>query len=231
MMEELSKTNLDSLDTHDLVSVGVSAYNAKDYPRAEAVFLKAIQRNPWHREARYDLLSTYFALSEKAKDSANALRKAKSVIEAAKMDSLAVGYYKQLAREAQTLLENDPMNIDAMRLLARAYNGLNQEEQAIAIISKAVVLPFTVEVSGFQIGSSKAVLSAEAVGRTPQDATGKAIPTTPVTLVVEFLDLAGKVLDSREITVPALKEGAKHPINLEGTGDAIVGWRYRAKQA
>jgi hypothetical protein len=43
------------------------------------------------------------------------------------------------------------------------------------------------------------------------------------------VDAAGKVLDTEEITVPALKKGDKHPIELTGTGTAIVGWRYKPK--
>jgi hypothetical protein len=46
---------------------------------------------------------------------------------------------------------------------------------------------------------------------------------------VEFLDVAGAVIDTKEVTIPILAENAKHTITLEGKGAAITGWRYHVK--
>ncbi len=201
MVEEFSKTNLDSLDTQDLMAVGVAAFNAKRYPDAEAAFAKAVQRNAWSRDALYNLTNTYFAMKNNEK----------------------------LIEYAGKLLEMEPMNEDALRLLAQGQRSLNREADVIKTATRLVVLPFTVEITGFQTGAAKATLAAEAIGREPQDAAGKPIKIVPMTLVVEFVGLTGAVVDSKEITVPALGKNAKHPINLEGTGANIAGWRYRAK--
>jgi len=201
MVEAFSKTNLDSLDTQDLMAVGVAAFNAKQYPEAEKAFAKAVQRNAWSRDALYNLANTYFAMKNNEK----------------------------LIEYAAKLLEMEPMNEDALRLLAQGQRGLNREEDVIKTATRLVVLPFTLEITGFQIGAAKAILSADAIGRAPEDAAGKPIKAAPMTLVVEFVDLNGAVIDSEEITVPPLKKGDKHPIKLEGTGAAITGWRYRAK--
>ena len=90
-------------------------------------------------------------------------------------------------------------------------------------------MPFTVDITGFQTAPTKAILTGDAIGRAPEDAAGKPIKPVPMTLVVEFIDIKGSVLDTEEITVPALKKGDKHPIKLDGTGAAITGWRYKAK--
>lgn len=201
MVEAFSKTNLDSLDTGDLMSVGVAAFNAKRYPDAETAFAKAVQRNRWSRDALYNLANTYFAMKNNEK----------------------------LIEYATRLLEMEPMNEDALRLLAQGQRGLNREEEVIKTATRLVVLPFTVEITGFQTHPAKAVLSGEAIGREPQDAAGKPLKTAPMTLVVEFVDLSGTVIDTEEITVPALKKGERHPVKLEGTGAAITGWRYRPK--
>jgi len=201
MVAEFAKTNLDSLDSGDLMAVGVAAFNAKRYPEAETAFAKAVARNPWSRDALYNLANTYFAMKNNEK----------------------------LIEYSTKLLEMEPMNEDALRLLAQGQRGLNREEDVIKTATRLVVMPFTVEITGFHTSESKATLKAEAIGREAQDATGKPLKTAPLTLVVEFVDAAGKVLDTEEITVPALKKGDKHPIDLTGTGTAIVGWRYRAK--
>jgi Flp pilus assembly protein TadD len=201
MVAEFSKTNLDSLDTGDLMAVGVAAFNAKRYAEAEDAFGRLVKRNPWSRDALYNLANAYFAMKDNAK----------------------------LAETAGKLLLLEPMNEDALRLLAQGQRGLNQEEEVIKTATRLVMMPFLVEITSFQPGASKAVLVGDAVGRSPQDAAGKPIKAAPMTLVVEFLDLSGAVIDSEEVTVPALAAGAKHAIKVEGTGAGIVGWRYKAK--
>jgi tetratricopeptide (TPR) repeat protein len=201
MVAEFAKTNLDSLDTPDLMSVGVAAFNAKRYPEAETAFAKAVQRNAWSRDALYNLANTYFAMKNNEK----------------------------LIEYSTKLLEMEPMNEDALRLLAQGQRGLNREEDVIKTATRLVVLPFTIEITGFHTAPAKATLLGDAIGRAPEDAAGKPIKPAPMTLVVEFVDLTGKVIDTKEMSVPALKKGDKHPIKIEGMGAAITGWRYRAK--
>ena len=136
---------------------------------------------------------------------------------------------EKLIEYSTRLLEMEPMNEDALRLLAQGQRGLNREDDVIKTATRLVVLPFTVEITGLQTGPAKAVLLGEAIGREPQDAAGKPLKTVPMTLVVEFVDVSGTVIDTKELTVPALKKSERHPVRLEGTGAMITGWRYRAK--
>src|ERR1051325_3521753 len=191
MVAGFSKSNLDSLDLQDLLAVGVAAFNAAKYPEAADAFGRAVKRNPWSRDSRYNLANTYLAMKD----------------------------YPKLVEASTKLIEIEPMNEDALRLLAQRQRNLKQAERLVA-------MPFSVEVSGFQMSASGAKFTGEAVGRSPQDVNGKPIKAAPVTLVLEFVDLTGTVVDSKEILIPVLAKDAKKPIELEGKGAGIAGWRY-----
>jgi tetratricopeptide (TPR) repeat protein len=201
MVAEFSKANLDSLDMTDLLAVGVAAFNAARYPEAVTAFGKAVKRNPWSRDARYNLANTYLAQKDN----------------------------EHLIEQSAKLLELEPMNEDALRLLAQGQRGLKQDEQVLKTAERLVALPFTVDVSGFQMGPTGVRFIAEATGRSPQDPAGKPLKTAPITLVFEFVDQAGSVVDSKEITIPVLAKDAKHPIQIDGKGAGITGWRYHNK--
>jgi tetratricopeptide (TPR) repeat protein len=201
MVEEFSKANLDSLDSQDLMAVGVAAFNAQRYAEAANAFKKAVDRNPWSRDARYNLANSYLAQKN----------------------------HEALIAEATKLLEIEPLSEDVLRLLAQGQRGLKQDEAVVKTAERLVGLPFSVEVTGFQMSNSTAKLSGEATGRTALDPKGNPLKTAPVTLVFEFLDQSGKVVSTKETTVPVLKEGEKKPLEQEGSGAGITGWRYRIK--
>ncbi len=229
MVAQFAKTNLDSLDLQDMMAVGVAAFNSQRYPDAEAVFTKAVQRNPFGRDARYNLANTYFAMARAAHEKADGFRKAKQADSAAAYDAIATRNDLGLISESQKLLEMEPMNEDAIRLLAQGQRAQKQDEAVLKTAEKLVALPFTVDVSSFQMGQAVARLSADATGRKPEDAAGKTLKTAPIILVVEFVDVSGKIIDSKETTVPVLAEGAKHSFQLEAKGTGITGWRYHIK--
>jgi tetratricopeptide (TPR) repeat protein len=229
MVAQFSKSNLDSLETQDLIAVGVSAFNAQRYPEAEAAFAKAVKRNAWSRDARYNLANAYFAMARQAHEKADTLRKAKVVDSAAAYDAIGARHDSALVRETSKLLEMEPMNEDALRLLAAGQRALKQEAAVIKTAEKLVALPFTIDVNSFHMGQSVARLAADAVGRTPQDPTGKTLKAAPVAIVIEFVDAGGAVVDTKEVTIPVVASGAKHAFQVEAKGTGIMGWKYRPK--
>ncbi|HEV8197423.1 MAG TPA: tetratricopeptide repeat protein [Gemmatimonadales bacterium] len=229
MVGQFAKTNLDSLDLQDMMAVGVAAFNAQRYTDAEAVFARAVKRNPYGRDARYNLANTYLAMGRAAHDKADGFRKAKQADSAAAYDAVAAKADLGLIAESQKLLELEPMNEDGLRLLAQGQRGQKQDDALLKTAEKLVALPFTVDVSQFQMGAAAAHLSAEATGRDAQDATGKSLKPAPVTLVVEFTDASGAVIDTKEVTIPALAKDAKHSIQVDAKGAGITGWRYHIK--
>ena len=229
MVAQFAKTNMDSLDLQDLMAVGVTAFNAQRFTDAEAVFAKAVQRNPYGRDARYNLANTYLAMARAAHDKADGFRKAKQADSAAAYDAVATKNDLSLIGVSLKLLNNEPMNVDALRLLAAGQRAQKQDDAVLKTAEKLVALPFTVDVNTFQMGQAVTRLSADATGRIAQDVAGKPLKTAPVVLVVEFLDAAGTVIDSKDVTIPVLAENAKHPFQVEAKGAGIIGWRYRVK--
>ena len=201
MVEEFSKSNLDSLSMQDLMAVGVAAFNAEQYAQAENAFKKAVERNPWSRDARYNLANTYLAMKN----------------------------HEGLIAQGTKLLEMEPLNEDVLRLLAQGQRGLKQDEAVVKTAERLVALPFSIEISSFQMGASSSRLMGEATGRTPLDPKGNPLKAAPVTVALEFLDQSGAVVATQEFTVPVLKEGEKHPIQQDGNAANIAGWRYRVK--
>ena len=234
-----SKMNLDSLDVQDLMSVGILAFNKSNYPDAEVAFARAVKRNPWSRDARYNLANSYFAMARSAGDSAEALRKlAKGkptdaqkalLADTVKLDAEAKAANTKLVEEVTKLLEVEPLNEGNLRLLAQGQRGLKLNDAVYKTAETLVALPFSVEVTMFQMGQAGAKWAGEATGRSPMDAAGKAIKTVPITLVLEFIDLTGKVIDTKEVTVPVLTDGQKHALEADAKGAGITGWRYRKK--
>ena len=243
MVNRFSKMNLDSLDMQDLMSVGVLAFNKNKWADAEGAFAKAAKRNPWSRDARYNLANTYLAMAKMAGDSADALRKlAKAtksptdaqkaaIADTVKLDAEANAANTKLIEQSEKLLELEPMNEDNLRLLAQGQRALKQTDAVYKTAERLVALPFSVEIQSFQIGQALARFNGEATGRTPQDAAGKPIKPAPVTLVIEFVDASGAVVDTKEVAIPVLANGQKQQIQAEGKGAGITAWRYRLKQS
>lgn len=229
MVAQFAKTNMDSLDLQDMMAVGVTAFNSQRYTEAETVFAKAVTRNPYGRDARYNLANTYLAMGRAAHDKADGFRKAKQADSAAAYDAAATKYDTNLITVSQKLLEYEPMNVDALRLLAAGQKGQKQDDAVIKTAEKLVALPFTIDVSSFQMGQAMTRLSAEATGRTPMDVAGHSLKAAPVVIVVEFVDANGAVIDSKEVTIPVLAADAKHAFEVETKGAAITGWRYHPK--
>ncbi|HEY9383607.1 MAG TPA: tetratricopeptide repeat protein [Gemmatimonadales bacterium] len=241
MIAKFAVMNLDSLDAQDVMSVGVVAFNKGRYSDAEKAFSSAAKRNPYGRDARYNLANTYLAIAAKAADSAEALRKlAKTtktpsevlkaqLADTVKLDAQASAANTSLVAEAAKLVELEPMNDDDLRLLAQGQRALKQNDAVYKTAERLVALPFNIEATLFQLGKEGAKFAGEAVGRNAQDAAGKPIKAVPMTLVFEFVDVTGAVKDSKEVAVPALTEGQKHAIQLDAKGAGISAWRYRVK--
>jgi tetratricopeptide (TPR) repeat protein len=199
LVGEFSRMNLDSLSFTDLMAVGVSQFNADQFEQAAGVFERLLARNGWSRDAVYNLANAYLALKD----------------------------WNRLLPAGRKLLQIEPLNEDAHRLLGQAYRGLDQQDSLVAIATRLVMLPVNVEVTGFALSSQAARWTAVATGRAAMDAAGKPIPPAPVAVTVEFLDEAGQVVATREIAIPALAADASQELQTEVRAEGIASWRYR----
>lgn len=201
LVKEFATMNLDSLSAADLMAVGVSQFNSKQYAEAARVFEKIVATNPWNRDAVYNLTNAYLALEN----------------------------HEKMVETGRRLIEIEPMYEDAYRLVGQGYRGLQRQDSLIVVVGKLVALPVNIQVSLFAIKSDGARWVGTATGRAATDPGGKALPPTALTIVVEFLDKDGKVVATEEESIPALETGKTHELQVEVSGEGITAWRYRRK--
>lgn len=201
MVSEFATMNYDSLSAGDLMAVGVSMFNAQKFQEAADVFEKLRAKNPWSRDAVYNLANAYLALKN----------------------------WPKLVEVGKQLQAIEPMSEDSYRLTGQAYRELKQQDSLLKEAETLVGLPVAVEVTTFAMGTTASRIEATATGRKATDAAGKDMKPVPVTLTWEFMDSTGSVLGSQDVNVPALEPGATHAIRAEARAPGITAWRYKRK--
>jgi tetratricopeptide (TPR) repeat protein len=201
LAEEFAQMNFDELSSPDLMSVGVSFFHANEFARARDVFRILMARNWWSRDAVFNLANTHLALEE----------------------------WDQLVEVGKHLLEIEPLNEDAYRLVGQGYRELGRQDDLIRTAEGLVTLPLSLEVTGVSLSETGARFTAVAHGRLILDRAGQEQAPVPVTVVIEFLDQGGTVVASREVDVPALLPDQQHEVRAEATASGISAWRYRLK--
>lgn len=190
-----------ALDAGDLMSVGVNAFQAKQYDQAIEAFTRLLATEPGSRDALFNLANTYLAKD----DGPN------------------------LLATARKLVAVDPMNESSIKLLGEGFRKTNAQDSLITTVERLFKLPVSVDVTSFQPGKAGAKLLGTAIGREPKDISDKPLPATPVGLTFEFLNAKGEVVASQEVNIPALRPGQKQEFTLEGQGEGILVWRYRVR--
>jgi tetratricopeptide (TPR) repeat protein len=187
--------------TADLMNVGVSLYNDKNYAEAAEAFGKVAEAEPYNRDALFNLTNTYLALKDGAK----------------------------LLATAQRLSAMEPMNENSLKLVGEGYKQVNKVDDAVKVAEKVLALPVDVQVTDFGATAGGATLTATATGRKAQTAAGKPIKPVPVVLLVEFLDAKGTLIASQDVQVPVLEAGKSQELKATGQGGGIAAWRYKRK--
>jgi len=136
----------------------------------------------------------------------------------------------KLAAAASKLAEIEPLNRDALMLTREGYRLSKQTDKANAMAERILSQSTSVAVTELTLGPSSAKLGGTATGQEALDAkSGKAIAPKAQTLTFEFLDKAGTVVGSQDVTIPALAKDQTNAFSLEGKGEGIVGYRYKVK--
>src|SRR2546426_856894 len=141
--------------------------------------------------------------------------------------SLAVAYYQlhdstALLPTAQRLLALDPLNRASLKLVAAGWDFVRQRDSTKAYVARADAgLAVEISVLSFLPDSDGATLSAAATNL-------KAVPSTPLHLTFEFLDVAGQVIATLTQDVPAMAPRQSQAFDLKVSGKRVTGWRYRA---
>src|SRR2546426_626772 len=141
--------------------------------------------------------------------------------------SLAVAYYQlhdstALLPTAQRLLAVDPLNRASPKPVAAGWDFVRQRDSTKAYVARADAgLAVEISVLSFLPDSDGATLSAAATNL-------KAVPSTPLHLTFEFLDVAGQVIATLTQDVPAMAPRQSQAFDLKVSGKRVTGWRYRA---
>ena len=166
---------------------------AENYKLAAQAFEVGLARDAQSRDGLYNLSNAYFALRQADK----------------------------MLPISQRLMAVDPMNRNAVRLVAQAWQLKNRSDSALHYVTLAdSLLPFDVNVASFAPEEQSASLNGLVTNF-------HGAPTTPLSLTFEFLDAAGKVVATQPLDVPAIPAGENHAFQLQAIGAGIVAWRYR----
>lgn len=189
------------VSTDDLMTAGVNFFNDKNYAEAAETFGRIVQREPWNRDALFNMANSY----------------------------LGAGNGPELVKAGTALNAIDPMNESSLKLLAQGYQLQKNQDQTIKLYTALEALPFSVTVDVLSLQSGGAKISGKAVGRDARTIDTKPIAPHPVTLVFEFIDKDMAVVAVSERVIPKLNPGEISAFEAEGLGTGIVGWRYHAK--
>ena len=187
-----------------LLEGGTNAFNARRYDDAAKLFEAVLQRNPYYRDALFNLANTYWSKND----------------------------WNQMLPVAQRLSQVDPHNEDAWQLLAIAYKGrgdvakaaknLKLEramyDTAVKHVERKNALTSRVAFTQFSHDGPRHVLRGTVENNSAKAAT--------YTVRFEFLDKEGKAVAAKEVTVGPVEPKKNAPFMVEVSQAGIVAFRY-----
>ncbi len=194
------------MDAVDLFDTGVKLFNASQFEKAAEAFRLGLDKNPYHRDALYNLANTQLALAQTEELPAEAREEAA----------------RELESVSRRLLQVDPYNEGSLRLLAAAHQMQRHDDSTLAALKQAEEMAFEVQVEVAQEVEGGYSIVGEVTNRRERE-------TQFPTISFEFLDADGNVVVREEVAGGALPMHGKAPFELSALGEGIVAWRYRAE--
>ncbi len=176
-----------------IFNTGVTAFQANDFANAATTFRSVTEMDRNYREAWTNLS---FALYKQQR-------------------------WNDVIPATQRLLELDPLNENAMLVLAEAYRALNRPNEGLQIRERIRDVPVYVQGLAMNYENDVATAAGEVVGNTARAGT-------PIRMEITFTGLGGD-LGTQTVTVSAPAKGERAPFTArhEGTGRP-TSFRYRA---
>lgn len=128
--------NNPDLDATQMFNVGVSLFNAQDFPRAAQAFERVLEVQPNSRDAWNNLASALYSAES----------------------------WDELAPISAELVEADPLNENTGLMIARAYRELEQNNQALEALQRIEDLPIYLEGLSLTPAGERASVSGQVVG-------------------------------------------------------------------
>jgi tetratricopeptide (TPR) repeat protein len=187
-----------------LLEGGTNAFNAGRFDAAAKLFEAVLQRNPYYRDALFNLANTYWSQKD----------------------------WTKMMPVAQRLSQVDPHNEDAWQLLAIAYKGRGDVakasknlaleramyDTAVKHVEKKNALGSKVAFTQFSHDGAKHTLRGTVENTSAKAAT--------YTIRFEFLDKDGKPVAAKEVTVGPVEAKKSAPFVVEVSQTGIVAFRY-----
>lgn len=187
-----------------LLEGGTNAFNAKRFDDAAKLFEAVLQRNPYYRDALFNLANTYWSQEK----------------------------WDKMVPVARRLAQVDPNNPDAWQLQAIAYKGRGDVakaaknlaleramyDTAVKNVEKKNALASRVTFTQFAHDGAKHTLRGTIENTSAKAAT--------YTVRFEFLDKDGQPVAAKEVTVGPVEAKKSAPFSVEVNQAGIVAFRY-----
>lgn len=210
--------NMQGLDAIDYYQIGVGLFNAGRFDGAVTAFERAVDANPYFRDAVYNLAQALLA-------------RASQISDAGASDAEVNALYERLAETAIAMREIDPFARTAAILEASAYQNLAENTTGAASTAWRNRLVGALEaIEDLPFDLTNIALSPVAAGRYALTGSLENLalsPGTPVRLRMSVLGPGGAAAATQEITVtaPAREQTVNFRAEFDVTGE-IAGWRY-----
>jgi tetratricopeptide (TPR) repeat protein len=201
----------DSMPAIDLFQAGVAMFESKRFERAAEAFESGLERNPFFRDALFNLANTYLSM-------ANAADSGRGAAVTARKKELG----EKMTPVVRRLTEVDPQNVPARRLQAAAFQLQNLQDSTLRVLEGIEAMTFELQVSQFAPAGSGFDVRGIMTNRT--DST---ITTPPLTF--DFLSATGDVVQSITVDPKPIPGGELAPFQMAPVGEGIVAWRYRVE--
>ncbi|MBE0595465.1 MAG: hypothetical protein IH616_24015 [Gemmatimonadales bacterium] len=129
-----------------------------------------------------------------------------------------------LRRAANNLIALDPLNPQSVRMLAAAWELAGEQDSVTKYVALADSgLGLAVMVTQFMPAATSATVNGSI-----QNVS--ATPSTPGTIVFEFLDASGAAVGAATVDVPPLESRRRHAFTARADVAGAVAWRYRRQR-
>ncbi len=184
-----------------LFEAGVSSAQAEEWEMAVKLLEAGLEKNPFYRDALFNLANAAFSMDDADK----------------------------MLATLQRLVAVDPSNADNYRLMAGAWQrvGRNATDEALKTAAQDSLL-FYLEKSQKMPAHLKASLTSVADGAVLSGTIeNRGEAPASYTVEVEFLDARGAVVTTATVTVTDVPPNSAKEFRVEGKGAGLAAYRYK----
>lgn len=191
------------MDPLDLFATGEALFVAEQYNRALRAFELGLERNPYYRPGLYNLAQAWFAITDVGDTQAE-------------RDSAA----RALETTVRRLIEVDPQNLEAKRLLTASFQLQDKKDSTLAVLQRMEDMTFEVRVDQSESTEGSFSLFGRIINLMTENAL---VPS----ITFEFLDAEGGVVATESVETTTVAASGEENFALTPVGEGIVAYRYQ----